>query len=837
MRSLCHPLSAAGILAIALLLATPGTTAGGERVEVFGKGHAATDRPADTTDPPPQLTSEEAEHDPAVGVFFAGTADYVVHDGGHRVLPRKVDLSDYILWAVYGATLVAQGQATDTHPATATIVRGEAWGDEVIPVSVTPAEGASATLEAENVIGFSYSYLISGPAIAEASVQLEGNAYDIFRKPHQFHLSEHSGESVTASTEKTTGTSESEYSKLTATYSTNEKSGGASVGGEVGSTVADHDELAVNISRRFGKSGGSTGGSPKVSLKDVRHRKTPISHTYQVFSDGCVQLAARAAPRTDSVPASVVVRLSEFKIQNSLRVWKTIHDTYTPPPGSDPGSPGGVSTPGAGDGGAGGGGTGGGASPGGSTPSDTGGAAAGEPRTATDGSTPGETPSDAGADNEAPSAADQAASAVDASTLRVVATAPHGLAGEPGTVPGTLTLRSLVPAGRDLRFALQSDPAGALDLFAPRIEVPRGGRGGVVHFEGRGAGHAVVRLTQIEDDGRAGPLTLECPVTCHSIAVHASPRLWAATGESPWTCTRYRTLRVTGGQAGLPLYVGRLGFRGWEDEATSVGLSVDDPRALLGPLPGTLVIPPGTGHVVLPVAIADAEGSARLTFSAGEETVDLTLLVQKQRWAETGRVGIPAGAMGRIPFRLSHPEERPRMVTARVEPAGIVALEGGADGRAGESSLLAGETSWEILATAQAVGQVEVVLASEGLDPQVIPVTVVPATVDIGDGRVRLLDLHEVSGGALSITAPPGMVFAEAALAPEAREVLSLRGAGTGRLLVGFLPAGALTAPEILEIAFALEGPLPADGWFEIKDCFRRASAGVAPVPYRIAAR
>jgi len=822
-KSLCHPLGAAGILAIALLLATPGSTAGGERIEVYGKGHAATDRPADTTDPPSQLKSGKAEHDPAEGAFFAGPGDYVVRDGSELVLPRKVDLSDYILWAVYGATLVAQGQATDAHAATATIVRSEAWGDEVIPVSVTLAEGASATLEAENVIGFSYSYLISGPAIAEASVQLEGNAYDIFRKAHQFHLSEHCGESVTASVETTSGTSESDYSKLTASYSTNEKTGGVSVGGEVGSTAAEHDELAVNISRRFGKSAGSTGGSPKVSLKDVRYGKTPISHIYQVFSDGCVQLAARAAPAADKVPPSVLVRLAEFKIQNSLRVWKTIHDTWTPPPGSDPGPSGGVSTPGAGAGGPGPGGTGGG---------DPGGGGTGG------GGTPGgSTPGDAGAGGEAPAVADPATSPLDPSTLRVVATAPHGLAGEPGTVPGTLTLQCFVPAARDLRFALQCDPADALDLFASRIEVLRGGRGGVAHFEGRVAGNAVLRLTQLEDDGQPGTLTLDCPVECHSVASYAAPRIWAATGESPWTCARRRTLRVTGGQATLPLYVGRLGFRGWEEEATAVGLSVDDPCALLAPLPGTVVIQPGTAHVVLPLAVADAEGSAHLTLAAGEKIVDLTLLVQRQRWAETGRVCIPVGAKGRIPFRLRHPEERSRSVTARLEASGVIVLDGGPDGPSGESSLLAGETSWAFDATAQAVGQVDVVLTSENLDPQVVPVTVVPATVEIGDGTVRLLDLHEVSGGALSITAPPGVVFAAATLAPEAREVLTLRGAGTATLLVEFLPGGVLAAPEILEVEFALEGPLAADGWFEIKDCFRRAPAECVMVPYRIRVR
>ncbi len=799
-RKLLRP-GAASILAIALLLVTPGMTADGERVEVFGRGYAATSRPADTTAPPPGFTSPATEQDPEVGEFFAGPGDYVVRDGPMRVLPRKSDLTDYVHWTVYGATLIAEGQVADKDPATATIVSSDAWGQEEISVSVACSEGGFATLEAENQIGFNYSYLISGSSIAEASVQLTGNAYDLHKKCHQFQLSEHSGESVTSSTESKTGVEATEYKKLSATYSTNKKSGGATVGGEFGATTSEHDTLAVKITRRFGKSDGSNGSSPALTIRDFRSGNTPLSHTYQVNSDGTVQLAARAGPG-----GSVFVRLSEFKIKNTLRVWKTVHSTYVTPPGSDPGQGGGPTSGGGGGGGDCGGGTPGSGSAGGS------GAAPAAPGPAAD------PPPSSGA-------------------LRSTARAPHGLAGEAGALPGVLTVPWPCPAPTDLHFAVESIPEGALDLFASRLTVPQGGRGGALHFEARHAGSATIRLTPIGSDGLPGPSAVECVVDCTSVMSHAEPRIWVGTHDSPWTPASSRTVRLVAGQQASLLHVGRLGFRGWDSEATAVSLTVDDPDALLRPLPSVVLIPAATEHVTLPLATGDADGSALLTFVAGAERTEITVVVCRQRWEETATIRIPAGALGRIPFRVAFPEERRRAVAASLSAPGVIAFAAGDHGGGGESCLLAGETAWEIGAAALQRGRVDVTLTSPGLAPQVVTVLVVPASVEIGGGALRLLDLHEVSGGALGVSAPAGMRFASATLPPEAGDLLAVRGVGTGTLVVEMRGGEGAAVPDILEIAFTMDGTPAADAVYEVKDCLRRTEAQGSLPSYRIQVR
>ncbi|MHC4338811.1 MAG: hypothetical protein ACYSX0_01175, partial [Planctomycetota bacterium] len=454
------------VVALAIAWLVGGPSAAGELARVRGDGYGAATQPTVTNDPPPEFTSDATEHDVDEGLHFSGIGCYDLRQG-----PRDDDKqawadTDFIHWIINGATLDAEGRLHDSDPKEASICSSEAWGAEFVAACVKTTEGDYGTIVAENRIGFSYSYLVSGSCIGEASVQLQGNAFDIHGAQHTFNLSDQRSEKVGEEIEKKVGFTTEVSAGVRATLSNSPRGTTSSVKGGMTSTAKNYREVRASVSRRFASATGDTGSTPPLLIRESISGTTPVKRDYQVFSDASVVLRARAGHAPGGGNSTVLIDLQEFKVENSLTVWKSSRWDMPEPPDAEPPP---TTTPREPD----------------VPPSGNGG---GDPE-------PGD---------EADGDADGAVEIPEFDGLRGHGTLkpPHGLDGERGTMPGSILIGLSDAAPRDLIFTVQTTPADLLTFAGrDRLVVREGRRWGSIPFHATRPGEVRIELALLDEAG------------------------------------------------------------------------------------------------------------------------------------------------------------------------------------------------------------------------------------------------------------------------------------------------------------------------------------------------
>jgi hypothetical protein len=761
-------------LGAVVLLAGPRAGAEPEPVRVKGNGYAASKRPPSVGNPPPSWLGTENQHDP-----FQGAR----HDDKQAWRD-----TDYIHWEINGATLKADGQAQDADSEEATTVASEAWGAQIVRAGAS--RGTWVEIKAINKIGFEYAYQISGKYIGEASVLLLGQAVDIDGKTHEFALDDEVGENVTQETEKKFGLNLS--NGIGAAIGVSNRVIGGHLASERG--LSAQGELSVKLTRRRATSAGGAGSTDQREIRDLVQGHPPLFKRYAVYSGANAVLSARAGQDPGSGSSSaVVVRLHKFDVENSLEVKVTVWpsaDAGTPTDPSPPGYPEGEAptTPGGGGGGA-----------------------------------NEEEPEEEGS-IEIPGAGETSATPS--------FEAPHGLDGEPGSLPGRLRVRLDRPLEGDLVFAIDVEPSDLLDLDGrDRLVVAAGRRWASLPFHAREEGVATVTLTALDDSGSPTHAALAREVAVRSIDSCPEPRLWAAFDGQSWEPGHDTSVQALRGEDLGHLRVGRLGFSGLATDATVVAVEVDDTSGILPDLPPHLTIAAGETYTSLPVHLNDVAGTATLTLRAGEQTVRAFLASRTQEWRSLAEVRVPLGAVAPIPYVLAFGERTARDVTLAIpDAAGLALAESDPIDR-----IRAGRRAWFFLVRGDALGTTTVELNSPGLPPLAVPVEVVPATLRLENGQLNLTGLDGTREGEIRLWVPEGAVIERLDLPADADDYLDLTGVGTREVTLRFTPSADLPASLTLPIAFG--GATNEDLELGVLDTMHVPEGEKAIVGYHIAVR
>ncbi|MHC4955735.1 MAG: hypothetical protein ACYTGZ_17930, partial [Planctomycetota bacterium] len=758
----------------------------GERVR--GRAYSATDTPPVIDDPPDEFLAsadEKAENEPTA---YTGLDDYELKEDHEHTDKRSCASTDYIRWTAQGATLKAEGQIHDAHADKTSRVSSQAWGAQTTTAEIKAEEGAEGTISAENRISFSYSHTISGPSILEATVLLSGTCVDIKGESHSFNLSDSRSESVAVGTRETTTTTASGKHTTRATVSAGTLGGRAEGSATTSVELSEGDVVDVSVSTVLGQAGGDAGGQSAPLISDSVSGPTPLKKTYSVYSAGGVVLAAKGS-RVDGRMLTTTVILQEFKIENTLRVFKKAVDVTEP---TDPEMPSGGPTSG---GGSGGGGAGGG---------DSGGPDAGEPGAGGESGegAGGEGSDDAASDDElegnldgggiggassdgtrresAPMSLD-GLDGLDGIAVRAVTLAPFGIVGESGSHTGELHVILNEPAEQDLKFAVQVDPSdGFRFLQGETVTIRAGSLGSGGSIEALVVGTAFVSLHLLDANGGLTGRELAVPVEGTSTAARDEPTLYACGDGDAWHAGTGATIRGLRGSEAPELIVGRLGFAEYATEATRIEISVSDPKGVLPPMPESITIPAGESEARIGLQLQDVEGSARIGLRAGDQEIAVHVVSRTQSWSGVSIVRIPLGAIAPVPMQLRWSERTDRVVMAHSLQPGVASIAA----ESAEVRFYQGMRFRCVPVRGQALGPAVVRLESDGLPPLQVPVEVVPARVMIDTARIRLVDLPTGTSGTISITAPPGVVFDAIEIPPEAVGCIEVSGIGSSHAVL-----------------------------------------------------
>lgn len=772
-----------GVLLVALLVAGPPGYG-----EVTSRGFAAFQRPPIADNPPDDYIADEYEHDVATGEVFDLTDHYELRQGAEEDNKTRWKDTDWIHWKVNGATLRAWGQIQDGDHEKATIASSEAWGAEYVDATVSASEGSWGVIEAENRISFRYSYLISGPYVGEASVQLNAAAYDIKHKDHHFHLNDQSGESVESDEGHRQDTDLRVKIAGDKTLVISNKGAEGKVQSHAEMEYENGEQLDVRIGRRFHQSSGNSGSTPTVVVHEKVSGNTPLSAHYEVFSEADVTLRARAGRIPGSGASStVVVQLGEFRVENTLRVW-TRAESEPPPPGTPPDVPP-VSYPESGCGPTTPGGDGGSGADGGGSEAD--GEAEAEPDTETATEPDGDTD---GSMRRATLPLD----GPDPVTACAVAVAPDGLEDEPGSRAGRLRISVNTPAPRDLRFAVTTEPPGVLEAAAPELVIAAGETLGGIYVHGVAPGRTDVSLRFLDGNGAATSAVLVVPVETVSVTSHLEPRLWASLAGRARADRRGTSVTALAGTDLGALRIGRGGFLGYSGTATGVRVEVDDPEDVLAPLPDRVEIAAGTEAVDIPLCLNDATGAATITLR-GDDGQRIPVYVRSvtQAWRSVPRVRVPIGAEVHVPILLAEPGPGGRAVEAASDNEGCVLV-------GDVTAPLPGGRLAGVWIRAVAAGVTTLRLGSPGLPGLSVAVEAVEPVVRIEAGRLEIDAVDATTEGEIVLWLPPGVCVAALDIPAELVDHVDTRGVGTGKLLITVVPGPDL--PERLAFPIRFDG-------------------------------
>ena len=823
----------------------------GERVH--GVAYTDTNIPINIDDP-----DEDTLHlsDPRPGdetISYDGTYAYDLKQGPRPDDKHKYAATDYIHWTANGATLKATGQLHDTDSAEAARVSSQAWGAQMVEVKVTLEEGTHGSISAENRIGFRVFYYISGSRILEASVVLHGSCVDINGRTHTYDLADSKAESLEEMIANTHEIAWRVSSTSRVEVAAGSRGSAAAAGNETQIALAGDERLEVSSRRMFVS---ATTGNDSKSLEPIRDSvtgATPLNKTYKVYSMGRAALSARGGG-TDQPGGTTVVILDEFLIQNALRVFKKAESLNVGPASEPQGTGGGGTGPaGSGSGGSGGGGSGGGGS-GGGDPDGSGSADSGS----------GGSDEGADSDQEAPDPSElprtfqrpgrsptgsnrvEARQSLDGLVgleglmLRVLASAPIGLASERGSVPGELQVFLSEPAPRDLIFSIVSDPPGSLLYLCGETITIRAGQlaaGGPLDSSASGA--ATVSLHLLDEQGELSGCELVVPVETRSLTEIPLPEIYATAEGAPWRAGAGTTIVGVRAQQAPSLVIGRLGFDEFATQPTTLTLTIIDPDGVLPALPAELTIPPDESELRIPLLLNDVAGQARVQIASGDREVEVTVVSRTQELSGVPLIRVPLGAQAFVPIRLAWPERQGRSFRVTLLPA----TESDAGEPAGEPEgeqsaspvhlaeddsvafLPAGLRHWAVAVRGVSIGRARLRFESEGLDAFDAFVEVTPARVSMTQSEIRISSLPTGTSGAIQISAPDGVRFGDVAIPAEAAEYVEVSGSGTGRLTLTIVASPNL--PESLVLGTELVGTVEEQATFAIYESL----AEDAPLP------
>jgi len=764
------------VVALAIACLVGGPSAAEELARVRGHGYGAATQPAVTNDPPPDFTSDATEHDVDEGLHFTGTGCYDLRQG-----PRDDDKqawadTDFIHWTINGATLVAEGRLHDSDPREASICSSEAWGAEFVAACVETTEGDHGAIVAENRIGFSYSYLISGSCIGEASVQLQANAFDIHGAQHTFNLSDQRSEKVGEESEEKVGFTAEVSAGMSATLSNSPRGPSSSVKGGMTTTAGNYREVRAAVSRRFASASGDTGSTPPLVIRESICGTTPVKRDYQVFSDASVVLRARAGKALDGQNSTVLIDLQKFKVENSLKVWKSSSWKMPEPPDAEP------------------------------PPTTT-------PRDPDVPAPPGNGGGDPEPGDEADGDPDGTVKIPEFDGLRGHGTLkpPHGLDGERGTLPGRILIGISDAAPLDLVFGVQTLPADVLTFAGRnRLVVREGRRWGSIPFHASRSGKARIQLSLLDEAGLPTAPLFEFDLTAASIHDEPEILLWATVEGKAWTPGRGVSVRGLAGTNVGPLYCGRLGFAGLDTSETLVTIEVDDPSEILSDLPGSVTIPPGETRVATPLRLLpEKEGRATLHLRSGDQCVEVSVVSRAQTWESAPLVRVPVGATAPLPVLLERAERAAREVSAVLSsPSSGELLE-----LEPQTTLHAGETGWYLRVRGLQPGTATAELSSPGLETLIVPLEVTAPTVSIEGGSLHISSLPPAPEGTLRLWTPPGITIAALETQEAAAGFVRVEGVGSRQVEITFEPSPDLEGT--LRFAIRFDGEA-ASGSFEV---------------------
>jgi hypothetical protein len=718
--------------------------------KVVGTGHAQSSIPRVTDEPEEGFADPKKKHDMDKGGVTL--SDYELM---HGILPDDKHLwakTDRIDWSVLGATLEAEGSLHDRDPTDAASASSEAWGHAVFVAQAKKQYGDYAQIRCVNTVAFSYAYTVSGTHIGEASVQLQGNAFDIEGKRHSFNLSDQHTETVTADATKKSGFAQKDYGSIKASYSASRRGPRGSVAAERGGSRGEHSALEAKVTRRFARAGGANDSSPMVEVEDRVSGATPFSKTYKVYSDGRVILRARGGTVPEGEEpekGAVVVRLDSFHIRNHIKATISYGpEPFDPPP----------------------------------------------------------------AEKKQRMAPPEPAFSVEAEEVREPRPAeaaleiepPYGLSGETGSLPGRLTVRLPAPAARVTVFLVASEPSGLLDLAAgDRVTVARGARVASLPFHAATDGGGDVQLVMLDAWGGVAGATPRVPLTTGSTSAIAEARLWVGTPGR----TAPTVIRGLAGGVAAELRVGRLGFAGMETLPTTVTLAVSDPDGVLAGLPEQIVIPRGRTEGALSLALL-RPGRATLVLTSGAARREVEVVGRTQSWSSVPTVTVPLGAVAPLRVSLAWRERAVREVNATLaDPAVAELVE--SDGRL---ALWPGETAWYYRVRGHRLGTTQVALASPGLSPLTVTVRTVPRRVFVEGGMLRLRALPAAAEGTIDVWVPEPLVVSVLDLPQGVADHLAVEGIGSGSVRLVFTPSPDM--PENLDLPIVFAGEAPPD--FEV---------------------
>jgi hypothetical protein len=773
-------------------------------------GYTSTSQPV-VIDQPSEEFLDSADHAESGTTTYDGTSHYSLHQGSRRDDKLAWANTDYIRWEAQAATLRASGRCHDGDPKDATRVSSKAWGAQIVETKIKAEDGDRGTILAENRMGFSYAYNISGARVLEATVQLTGEVVDIKGNHHRFNVSDTRAESITEQFFHSEVRQQELSGGGAVTVGVSRRGPTAAPSADLNFTTSETSLLDITIVRRLAEAGSEAGGATGPLVTDEVSGDTPLETEHQVFSAAGVVLSARGD--SSSGGGSTVVVLDHFLVQNTIRVFVTVESAYddpgppsptgptTPSDGSGPGSPG--ADPGSGGPSSG---------PGsGQDPDDDGSTIEGAPEGA-DEPLPDPDP-EPDSESETQSGEWDSMSLTDlpgleGRTVTARVRSPFGHQGEPGGSDGQLNLVLSEPAPRDLVFAVSIEPEGA-------VAFPRGATLTILQGElsaGGPVGNAVgdrafFSLHLLSSSGERSGYELVVQTDLVSTSSRLEPTLYAcAETEAALPGATTLLSGIRGGRT-PDLLIGRSGFDGFEETATTLELELDDPSGVLPPLPATVSIGPGEREVCLPIQLQSVEGEATIRVRHGETTLEILVCSHKQRWAAPPTIRIPLGAIAPVPYRLLHSEIDSRQVVAVIESTGTATavVEAGAE----SDFVPAGALLWAVPVRGTAIGTSSVRVDSEGMDPLFVPIEIVPARVEIIESKLRLSNLPVGTSGTIAIRSASGQVFARLEVPPELQDHITITGLGTDQIVVSLSATPDL--PAVLDLALEFAAPAEAE--------------------------
>ena len=379
--------------------------------------------------------------------------------------------------------------------------------------------------------------------------------------------------------------------------------------------------------------------------------------------------------------------------------------------------------------------------------------------------------------------------------------APIGLEDDLGSLAGRVRMRLSKDAPHGLRFLVASDPPSAL-TFAGKteFEIPAGRRTGGLNVHALEEGEATVVISLLDADGTTIGDPWLYRVTTIAAASIEKPRVWIQASGEPRSYSEL-LLRVRAGRPLGALRFGRTAFAAMHERDTVFTVEVDDPDGILPQLPESVSVPAGEDVVAREWRLNECVGRARIRFKADDTTIELVVESYDQTWSVPASVRVPLGAEVSTLVRLGQGAEQLRHATVAVAQATV-------------ASLVGEPPTWQprddmgfLMLRGVALGATVVNLESDGLPNLCMQVEVVPPTLTIVDGSLRIHALDPSTDGIVELWLPNGATFASLDVPAALAEHVVVTGMGSRHLRLTWTADPNLPAELTLPVQLAGASP------------------------------